>query len=97
MLPTLSDTQLIYMFQIIQFILLFTQFIPQLWKTYKLKTVGDISLTHWIMKLAYTILSILMLVISHNDLIIVLSQIINLVFTLAILYQLIYYSHKNNK
>lgn len=97
MLPTLSTTQVIYLFQIVQFVILFCQYIPQMLKTYKRKTVGDISVIHWISKLAYSILAMLTLILAHNDLIIVLSQIINLVFCILILWQLYYYSHKADK
>lgn len=88
----LTDEELIYIFQIIQFIIIFGQYIPQIVKTYKVKSVKEISVTSWLSKLAYTLLSITMLVYANNSFIIVLSQILNLFFTVVILYQLFYYS-----
>ena len=94
MLPTLSTTQIIYLFQIVQFIILFCQYIPQIIKTYKRKSVEDISIAHWISKFAYSGLSIIMLVMADNDLIIVMSQIINIVFVVIIIIQLFHYKQK---
>lgn len=77
--------------QVASFVVMFAQYIPQVLQLFKCKTVGDVSITHWLCKLIYTVFSLGILVISHNCLIVTLTQIFNFIFTLIIFAQCIHY------
>ena len=77
--------------QVSSFVVMFAQYIPQVYKLYKCKTVGDVSITHWLCKLIYTVFALGILVLSHNCLIVTLTQVFNFIFTLIIFVQCIHY------
>ena len=82
---------IIYVLQFVSFIVMFAQYIPQIHQLHKCKTVGDVSITHWVCKLVYTAFALGILVLSHNCLIVSLTQIFNAIFSLFILLQCIKY------
>ena len=84
---------IIYIVQVVSFVFIAFEYYPQIHKIHKSKSVGDISIMHWISKTFYTVLAILMLAFAHNSLIIVLTQILNLVFSLIITIQCVYYQY----
>lgn len=92
LLNLINDTTLIiYILQVSSFVVMFFQYFSQIFKTAKSKSVGDISIAHWLCKLIYTILAILILCMSHNCIIVTLTQIFNLVFTTIIFAQCMKY------
>lgn len=86
-----DNTLIIYILQLASFIVMFAQYIPQIHQLHKCKTTGDVSITHWICKLVYTAFALGILVLSHNCLIVALTQIFNFIFTAIIFYQCIKY------
>ena len=86
-----NNTLIIYILQLASFIVMFAQYIPQIHQLHKCKTIGDVSITHWICKLVYTAFALGILVLSHNCLIVTLTQIFNFIFTAIIFYQCIKY------
>ena len=90
----MNTQQLINTLQFVIFIIIFCEYIPQIIKTYKSKKVADISISHWILKFVFTCLTIYMLYLTKNSLIVVMSQIFNLIFTTIICCQL--FKYKNN-
>lgn len=86
-----DNTLIIYILQLASFIVMFAQYIPQIHQLHKCKTIGDVSITHWICKLVYTAFALGILVLSHNCLIVTLTQIFNFIFTAIIFYQCIKY------
>ena len=87
----MTTEQIINTLQLVIFVIIFTEFIPQIIKTWKRKSVGDISVSHWILKLVFTTLAIYMLYLTGNTLIVILSQVFNFIFTIIILCQLYVY------
>lgn len=86
-----DNTLIIYILQLASFIVMFAQYIPQIYQLHKCKTTGDVSITHWVCKLVYTAFALGILVLSHNCLIVALTQIFNFIFTAIIFYQCIKY------
>lgn len=89
-----NSMTVIYILQISSFIVMFFQYFSQIFKTAKSKSVGDISIAHWLCKLIYTVLSITILCMSHNCLIVTLTQVFNLIFTGIIFGQCLKYKDK---
>lgn len=90
----MNNQEIINILQMVIFVIIFTEYIPQIMKTAKKKKVGDISIAHWVFKYLFTLLTIYMLYLTGNTLIVVMSQIFNLVFTTIICVQLVKY--RNN-
>ena len=86
-----SSELIVYMLQVGSFVVMFAQYIPQISKIAKRKSVGDISITHWVCKLVYSVLALMILVLSHNCLIVALTQVFNFVFTAIITWQCMKY------
>lgn len=86
-----DNMKIIYFLQIISFIVMFAQYLPQIYELHKCKTVGDVSITHWICKLVYTAFALGILVLSHNCLIVAMTQAFNFIFTSIIFYQCMKY------
>ena len=86
-----SSELIVCMLQVGSFVVMFAQYIPQISKIAKRKSVGDISITHWVCKLVYSVLALMILVLSHNCLIVALTQVFNFVFTAIITWQCMKY------
>ncbi len=86
-----DNMTVIYILQVSSFVVMFAQYIPQVAQLHKCKTVGDVSITHWLCKLLYTVFAMGILVLSHNCIIVTLTQVFNLIFTLIIFCQCIKY------
>ena len=86
-----DNVKIIYLLQTISFVVMFAQYIPQIRELHKCKTVGDVSITHWICKLIYTLFALVILVLSHNCLIVALTQVFNFIFTTIIFGQCLKY------
>lgn len=86
-----SSELIVYMLQVGSFVVMFAQYIPQISKIAKRKSVGDISIMHWVCKLVYSVLALMILVLSHNCLIVALTQVFNFVATAIITWQCMKY------
>ena len=86
-----SSELIVYMLQVGSFVVMFAQYIPQISKIAKRKSVGDISIMHWVCKLVYSVLALMILVLSHNCLIVALTQVFNFVATAVITWQCMKY------
>lgn len=89
-----SSSLIVWMLQLGSFVVMFAQYIPQVTKIAKRKSVGDISIAHWICKLVYSVLALMVLVLSHNSLVVALTQVFNFIFTAIITWQCMKYREK---
>lgn len=86
----------ILIIQVITLVSKILEFVPQIVKIHKTKSVGDISPMYWWCKVLYTVMSIAILILAMNSMIIVVTQAANLGFSAITLRQVIHYSgHKH--
>lgn len=83
--------------QTITVLLLFVEYLSQIIKILKRKTVEDISFTYWGTKISITVLQFVILFISHNPLKVYLSHLLSLIFCLIVFGMINYYHRKNKK
>ena len=93
-----TETQ-VYIIQILCSIILFLMYIPQIYKTYKTKSVEDISLAFVLSKFVMTILTCIVMELANNSFIAIAAQYLSLILGGITLVQMFYYNlnHKEEK
>ena len=69
---------MILFLQIVSILVLFIEYIPQIIKIIKTKHVDDFSLTYWFMKMFYTVIAIIVLILSGNTFVVMVAQLSSL-------------------
>lgn len=69
---------MILFLQVVSILVLFIEYIPQIIKIMKTKHVEDFSLVYWFMKMFYTVIAIVVLILSGNTFIVMVAQLSSL-------------------
>jgi len=75
--------------------LMVIEYVSQIHKIHKRKTVEDLSWVYWVTKITITLLQFVILIVSHNPLKVYLSQFMSLMGCLIIFTMMVYYHHRN--
>lgn len=85
---------------ILSTILITIAYFPQIAKTYKTKSVDDLSLGFWLILAGFlisTIINAAYLAMTASGIGYLITQLVNFAFALVIIFQILYYKKKNNK
>lgn len=90
----MDSVQLSSYIQILCVVLLNLEYGSQLWKLYKTKHAKDISLIFWVTKISIATMQVISLFLVEANLMSFISQIIGIIFSVAVLMTTIYYNQK---
>ena len=87
----------VFIIQIICCLLLFAMYIPQIYKTWKVKSVEDISLSFVLSKFVMTILTCIVMELADNSFIAIAAQYLSLILGGITLVQMFHYNVKGSE
>lgn len=84
----------VYIIQILSCVILLLMYIPQIYKTYKVKSVSDISMAFVLSKFVMTILTCVVMELANNSFIAIAAQYLSLILGGITLVQMFHYNLK---